>query len=253
MPLIQSEVQERIKKLFGERSARTGGKGTSRRKNKAVSKVPTQDDKRLNSQLKRLNVTQIPAIEEVNLFKDDGHVVHFTKPKVQAEISSNTYVVQGEHATKKLEDLFPDILPQLGGESIEKLKNLAQVLKQANFGAAEQEVPTLVDENFEEVAKRDEKEENAEKTSGDKAATQSTEEKKEVPQASATSEVPQASATSEVPTTTGAPSDANTTATTTMQPASSGDANTTNATSETNQPKTETVALEPDPNQAVSV
>jgi len=101
MPLIQSEVQERIKKLFGERSARTGGKGTSRRKNKAVSKVPTQDDKRLNSQLKRLNVTQIPAIEEVNLFKDDGHVVHFTKPKVQAEISSNTYVVQGEHATKK--------------------------------------------------------------------------------------------------------------------------------------------------------
>jgi len=250
MPLTQSDVQERLKKLFGDRSARTGGKGTSRRKNKAVSKVPTQDDKRLNSQLKRLNVTQIPAIEEVNLFKDDGHVVHFTKPKVQAEISSNTYVVQGEHATKKLEELFPDILPQLGGESIEKLKNLAQVLKQANFGAAEQGVPTLVDENFEEVAKRDEKEENAEKTSGDKTATQNTEEKKEVP-LSATSADSGAPTTQTAPTTSTEAATSN--ATTTTEPAPSGDANTTNATSEANQTKPEPVALEPDPNQAVSV
>jgi len=188
MPLNQAEIQERLRQKFGDRSARTGGKGAFRRKYKAVTKTATQDDKRLNSQLKRLNITQIPAIEEVNLFKDDGNVVHFTKPKVQAEISSNTYVVQGNHATKKLEELFPDILPQLGGESIEKLKNLAQVLKQANLGA--EEVPTLVNENFEEVAKRDEKvEENIEKpnTTTEKPLTESisttekplTEEKKE--------------------------------------------------------------------------
>jgi len=175
MPLSQTRIQERLKEKFGDRSSRTGGKGAVRRKYKAPAKTATQDDKRLNSQLKRLNVTQIPAIEEVNLFKDDGTVVHFTKPKVQAEIASNTYVIQGDHATKKLEELFPDILPQLGGESIEKLKNLAQVLQKANFGA--DQVPNLVDENFEEVAKRDEKEETAEK-SGDKPAVQNTEEKK---------------------------------------------------------------------------
>ncbi|ETO19762.1 BTF3b-like transcription factor, partial [Reticulomyxa filosa] len=173
MPLNQAEVQERLKQKFGDRSARTGGKGAARRKYKAVAKTATQDDKRLNAQLKRLSVTQIPAIEEVNLFKDDGTVVHFVKPKVQAEISSNTYVVQGNHDTKKLEELFPDILPQLGIESMQNLKvffktdkqtkkkkkknanNLAQLLKHSNFGA--DEVPKLVSENFEEVAKSDEK------------------------------------------------------------------------------------------------
>jgi len=225
MPLTPSQIQERLKEKFGDRSARTGGKGAVRRKYKAPSKTATQDDKRLNSQLKRLNVTQIPAIEEVNLFKEDGTVVHFTKPKVQAEISSNTYVVQGEHATKKLEELFPDILPQLGGESIEKLKNLAQVLKQANFGA--EDVPTLVDENFEEVAKRDEKE-DAEKK--DETATTTT----------TANPTDTAAATSTTDTS------ANSNTTTTTKEKETKEATTTDK-------KDETATLEPDKNQAVSV
>jgi nascent polypeptide-associated complex subunit beta len=60
---------------------RTGGKGSVRRKKKAVHKTTTADDKRLQSTLKRLGVNNIPGIEEVNLFKDDGSVVHFTNPK----------------------------------------------------------------------------------------------------------------------------------------------------------------------------
>ena len=32
--------------------------------------------------LKRLGVNNIPGIEEVNLFRDDGSVVHFKNPKV---------------------------------------------------------------------------------------------------------------------------------------------------------------------------
>jgi len=178
MPLTQSEIQERLRKRFGDRSARTGTKGTVLRKFKVVPKASTQDITRLNSQLKRLNATTIPAIEEVNLFKNDGTIIHFTKPKVQAEISSNTYVVQGANVTKRLEELLPDILPQLGGESIEKLKNLAQIFKQANFGASE--VPTLVDENFEDVAKRDEKVDTS--LSGEKPLTEkkNTEIKEEV-------------------------------------------------------------------------
>merc|ERR1712070_553861 len=90
---------ERLKKLAG--SVRTGGKGTMRRKKKAVHKTTSTDDKRLQNTLKRLGVNTIPGIEEVNIFKDDD-VVHFTNPKVQASIAANTYVVSGPSQTKRL-------------------------------------------------------------------------------------------------------------------------------------------------------
>lgn len=50
------------------------------RKKKAVHKTATTDDKRLQSTLKRVGVNAIPAIEEVNIFKDDT-VIQFTNPK----------------------------------------------------------------------------------------------------------------------------------------------------------------------------
>ena len=53
-----------------------------RRKKKAVHKVSTTDDKRLQTTLKRLGVNTIPGIEEVNLFQDND-VIHFTNPKGQ--------------------------------------------------------------------------------------------------------------------------------------------------------------------------
>ena len=115
-------IQAKIAAKFGNTSSRTGGRGSVRRKFKAPPKSSMQDDKRLQGQLKKLNVNPIPAIEEVNLFKDDNTVVHFTKPKVQAEISSNTYVISGQCETKKLEELIPQILPQLGREHIDSLK-----------------------------------------------------------------------------------------------------------------------------------
>lgn len=53
------------------------------RKKKAVHKTTTTDDKRLQSTLKRIGVNAIPAIEEVNIFKDDV-VIQFTNPKGKA-------------------------------------------------------------------------------------------------------------------------------------------------------------------------
>lgn len=50
------------------------------RKKKAVHKTTTTDDKRLQSTLKRIGVNAIPAIEEVNIFKDDV-VIQFNNPK----------------------------------------------------------------------------------------------------------------------------------------------------------------------------
>ncbi|KAG6423254.1 hypothetical protein SASPL_113644 [Salvia splendens] len=49
----------------------TGGKGTIRRKRKVVHKTTTAYDKRLQSTFKRIGVNAIPAIKEVNIFKED--------------------------------------------------------------------------------------------------------------------------------------------------------------------------------------
>jgi len=108
----------------GSTAVRTGGKGSVRRKHKAVRKTATADDKKLKSTLNRLNVRDIPAIEEVNLFKDDGNIIHFANPKVQASIAANTYVVSGACETKKMQDLLPGIISQLGPDNLEHLKKV---------------------------------------------------------------------------------------------------------------------------------
>lgn len=112
--------QEKLKKMA--ESVRTGGKGSVRRKKKAIHKTTTTDDKRLQNTLKRLSCNNIPGIEEVNLFKENGTVIHFTNPKVQASIAANTYVISGHAETKKLQDLLPGIINQLGPSDLEMLK-----------------------------------------------------------------------------------------------------------------------------------
>jgi nascent polypeptide-associated complex subunit beta len=39
------------------------------------------DDKKLQATLKKLGTQPIQAIEEVNMFKSDGNVIHFAAPK----------------------------------------------------------------------------------------------------------------------------------------------------------------------------
>eukprot|EP00536_Pseudo-nitzschia_multiseries_P005987 jgi/Psemu1/238993/estExt_Genewise1.C_1220043 len=146
-----------IAKRFGGSSTSTGGKGSVRRKKKTVSRsASAQSDAKLVTTLKKLGATNIPGIEEVNLFKEDGKVIHFTNPKVQAAIAANTYVISGQKEEKALQELLPSIVSQLGMENITQLQNMAA---QAGAGAAEaanddddDDVPDLVEGNFEEVS-----------------------------------------------------------------------------------------------------
>ena len=57
------------------------GKGTPRRKVKKVHRTAGMDDQKLQTSLKKLNVQPIQGIEEVNMFKEDGNVIHFAAPK----------------------------------------------------------------------------------------------------------------------------------------------------------------------------
>mmetsp|Transcript_2872 Transcript_2872/g.17878 ORF Transcript_2872/g.17878 Transcript_2872/m.17878 type:complete len:98 (+) Transcript_2872:97-390(+) len=88
---------EKLQKMAG--AVRTGGKGSVRRKKKAVHKSSGNDDKKLQSALKRIGVSTIPGIEEVNIFKEE-EVISFSNPKVQASLAANTFVVSGPSQTK---------------------------------------------------------------------------------------------------------------------------------------------------------
>jgi len=111
---------EKLSKLTSQ--VRIGGKGTARRKKKVVHRNASTDDKKLQSSLKKLNVNAIPGIEEVNMIKEDGSVIQFTNPKVQAALAANTYAVTGHGENKSLTDIVPNLLNLTGSENFAKLK-----------------------------------------------------------------------------------------------------------------------------------
>lgn len=111
-----------------------GGKGSIRRKKKVTRKSTTQEDKNVLKQLKKLGGSTL-EVEQVNLFKDSGEVIHYKRPKVQFNLGSNMFVISGKNATKKIEELLPEIVTQLGPEDIGNLKKMADHL-QAQQGMA---------------------------------------------------------------------------------------------------------------------
>ncbi|XP_069498302.1 transcription factor BTF3 homolog 4 [Ambystoma mexicanum] len=154
--------QEKLAKLQAQ--VRIGGKGTARRKKKVVHRTATADDKKLQSSLKKLAVNNIAGIEEVNMIKDDGTVIHFNNPKVQASLSANTFAITGHAEPKQITEMLPGILSQLGADSLTSLRKLAeqfprQVLdskapKPEDIDEEDDDVPDLV-ENFDEASKNE--------------------------------------------------------------------------------------------------
>lgn len=143
------------------------------------------DDKKLQTALKKLNVQPIQAIEEVNMFKSDGNVIHFAAPKgnlqrwarlyslwktpriyansrseiVHAAVPSNTFAIYGNGEDKELTELVPGILNQLGPDSLASLRKLAESYQSMQAKEAgedkkdddDDDIPDLVaGENFED-------------------------------------------------------------------------------------------------------
>mmetsp|Transcript_51313 Transcript_51313/g.166382 ORF Transcript_51313/g.166382 Transcript_51313/m.166382 type:complete len:162 (-) Transcript_51313:214-699(-) len=157
-PTVSAEVQaarDKLKAKLGD--VRTGGKGTARRTKVAKHTNHAADDKQLQAQLKRLGCNTIPGIEECNMFKEDGTVIHFSAPKVQASVAANTYVICGTGETKRLEELLPGIINQLGPDNLMNLKRIAEGFasqgKAAGKDEGDDDIPDI-GENFEEVSKK---------------------------------------------------------------------------------------------------
>jgi len=106
---------------------RTGGKGSVRRKKKVVHKTTSPADAQLTSALRALpGFRPLDRIEEANLFVTDGTVLHFTNPRVLASVEANTMAISGRCQNKKLTDLFPSILPQMGMENLAKVAQMLE-------------------------------------------------------------------------------------------------------------------------------
>ncbi|CAO1335349.1 unnamed protein product [Diamesa serratosioi] len=153
-------MNEKIKKLMAQENlVRIGGKGTPRRKKKIVHQTAATDDKKLQSTLKKLAVNSIPGIEEVNMIKNDGSVIHFNNPRTQASLSSNTFAITGHAENKTIAEMLPGILNHLGSEGLTHLKRFASTVASnskmmSSLGEKDEDekddIPDLV-ENFETV------------------------------------------------------------------------------------------------------
>jgi len=150
---------DKLNKL--QSAVRIGGKGTARRKKKIVRKVTTTDDKKIQSSLKKLSVTNISGIEEVNMIKNDGKVINFNNPTVQASLSANTFSISGHGEEKHFTDLLPNILNHLGADGFNQIRKHASSMTQGlgeESAEADDEVPELV-EDFEATSKVEPEEE----------------------------------------------------------------------------------------------
>merc|ERR1739841_102251 len=150
---------EKLKKL--QARTKTGAKGAPRKKAVGKPKGSGLVDQKVSTALKKLNTQAVPATEEVNMFRDDGNVLHFTAPKVHAAQGANTFAIYGAAQEKELTELVPGILNQLGPEALGNLRKLAESYQtmQAGSGAQAQaqaaksgndsddDVPDLVDAN----------------------------------------------------------------------------------------------------------
>mmetsp|Transcript_48817 Transcript_48817/g.138563 ORF Transcript_48817/g.138563 Transcript_48817/m.138563 type:complete len:160 (+) Transcript_48817:94-573(+) len=147
-------ARDKLKARFEQ--VRTGGKGTARRTKIAKHASHAADDKQLQAQLKRLGCNAIPGIEEVNMFKEDGSVLHFSAPKVQASVQSNTFVVTGHGESKRLEELLPGIINQLGPDNLMNLKRIAEGYAASAAVTKKDDGDDIPDvgENFEDVSKQ---------------------------------------------------------------------------------------------------
>merc|ERR1719423_281752 len=107
-------------------------------------------------------MNNIPGIEEVNMIRDDGHVIRFNNPKVQASLAANTFAITGHAETKLVTEILPQIINQLGPDSLRHLyqggrKDGGDLNGHPDTIAEDDEdVPELVD-NFDAPSKNESK------------------------------------------------------------------------------------------------
>lgn len=128
--------------------------GTARRRTTTKYASHAVDANKFAAQLVRLGVINIPRVEEVNMFKEDGTVIHFATPKVHASVSANTYMIIGHGEEKRLEELLPGIINQLGLDNLIKRIDTIHAASEGAIAVAveDDDIPDI-GEHVEDVSK----------------------------------------------------------------------------------------------------
>ena len=74
--------------------------------------------------MRRMGCYPTMDIEEVNMFKDDGTIIHFSYPCVLASEQYNTFVVAGHGEAKRFEEFLPGIISQVGPDYLESMSRI---------------------------------------------------------------------------------------------------------------------------------
>lgn len=142
-PKLQVDQKKLEELSILAKGVRTGGKGTVRRKFKEVRhNVGAVNDQKLQDQAKKMNFKTIPDIEEVSFWMDDNTSTQFSKPKVQALMGSNAFIITGKAEKKSEADSVVSTLQNLGA-SPEQLRELAKKVSEARKSDEADEIPDL--------------------------------------------------------------------------------------------------------------
>lgn len=147
-------------------NVRIGGKGTPRRKVKRATRSEA-DDSKVQSALQKMGAQTFTGVEQVNLFKDDGNVIHFGRPAVQQASNYDLFAIHGVARERSVQEMLPEMIQSMSPESLAQLKQLSEQLQsqqgaQGGEGAAagaegegekkDAEIPELVEgETFDKV------------------------------------------------------------------------------------------------------
>lgn len=124
--------QEKLAKLqaLGNKNKVGGARRKVASKNAGSSSTVARDDSKLYSSVAKLHGVTVDDVAEANFFHEDGTVMHFNRVGLQIAQDYNTSIVYGIPQKKKLDDMFPQVLPQLGAEAFEALSQLDAKVKE---------------------------------------------------------------------------------------------------------------------------
>ena len=152
-------ARAKLAQRFKGVNTRLGGKGTQKRKHKVKDKNNMSSSKKMKNIEKKLGVSPLPDIAEVNLFRSDGNVWHFANPNLKGSIQNQVLIVSQEPEIKNIQNNFAEFVSHMGPNEMSKLKDMVKNMKPpAEEGdkedkkdeEEEEEAPALV--NFEDVA-----------------------------------------------------------------------------------------------------
>ncbi|CCH57834.1 hypothetical protein TBLA_0A00340 [Henningerozyma blattae CBS 6284] len=144
--------QEKLAKLQKMSANNKVGGRRKFTKKPSSSSSSNKDDTKLVAEMAKMNAVTVDNVAEANFFKDDGNVIHFNRVGVQTAEKFNTSVFYGAPQTKPLQQMFPQILSQMGPEALQALTQLASQLekndaakKAGSEEKADEAIPELVE------------------------------------------------------------------------------------------------------------